>query len=379
MLDIETLILSAADDTSSSAAVSEARRAFEVCNACRYCEGYCAVFPAMTLRRSFATADINYLANLCHGCHGCYYSCQYAPPHEFGINVPKALAEVRQETYAQFAWPRALSTAFERNGLVIALMMAVSICAVFFAAIYLQGLDRLTHVYTDAPDQGFYSVIPYKVMVSVASLVFAFALTAIGIGFARFWRSIADQAHPLNARSVFTGLRDAATLRYLGGGGHGCNDTDETFSAARRVLHHVMAYGFLFCFASTSIATIYDHCFGRQAPYPFLSIPVVLGLLGGVGLTAGCVGLLWLKMKADRAPLSPMLLSGDVGLLMMLLLVAVSGLLLLAMRTGNGMGIALVVHLGLVLAFFLTMPYSRFVHGLYRLAALVRFAAEKPQ
>ncbi len=29
----------------------EARRDFEICNACRYCEGYCAVFPAMGLRQ----------------------------------------------------------------------------------------------------------------------------------------------------------------------------------------------------------------------------------------------------------------------------------------------------------------------------------------
>ena len=77
-------------------AMQEARREMEICNACRYCEGYCAVFPAMTLHRSFADGDLNYLANLCHGCRGCYYACQYAPPHEFGINLPRTLAEVRQ-------------------------------------------------------------------------------------------------------------------------------------------------------------------------------------------------------------------------------------------------------------------------------------------
>ena len=29
-------------------------RQMSICNACRYCEGYCAVFPAMELRRTFA-------------------------------------------------------------------------------------------------------------------------------------------------------------------------------------------------------------------------------------------------------------------------------------------------------------------------------------
>jgi citrate/tricarballylate utilization protein len=58
--------------------VVEARRQMEICNACRYCEGYCAVFPAMAMRREFTGADLTHLANLCHGCKGCYHACQYA-------------------------------------------------------------------------------------------------------------------------------------------------------------------------------------------------------------------------------------------------------------------------------------------------------------
>src|SRR3984957_19759705 len=83
-------------------AVGEARRVMEICNACRYCEGFCAVFPAMEQRRDFLTADLDYLANLCHNCKGCYHACQYGPPHEFGIDVPSALAELRTETYGEY-------------------------------------------------------------------------------------------------------------------------------------------------------------------------------------------------------------------------------------------------------------------------------------
>ncbi len=66
-----------------------------VCNSCRYCEGHCAVFPAMEMRRAFPDGDLNYLANLCHGCGGCYVDCQFSPPHEFDVNVPRALAKLR--------------------------------------------------------------------------------------------------------------------------------------------------------------------------------------------------------------------------------------------------------------------------------------------
>ena len=70
----------------------EVARQLQICNGCRYCEGFCAVFPAMTRRLEFGKADIHYLANLCHNCGACLHACQYAPPHEFAINVPKAMA-----------------------------------------------------------------------------------------------------------------------------------------------------------------------------------------------------------------------------------------------------------------------------------------------
>ena len=94
---------------------AEARRAMEVCNACRYCEGFCAVFPAMERRRAFSDADLDYLANLCHGCRGCFHACQYAPPHPFGINVPRSFAELRLDSYARYAWPKPLA-ALEFSG-----------------------------------------------------------------------------------------------------------------------------------------------------------------------------------------------------------------------------------------------------------------------
>jgi citrate/tricarballylate utilization protein len=41
------------------------------------------------------------------------------------------------------------------------------------------------------------------------------------------------------------------------------------------------------------------------------------------------------------------------------------------------MGYLLTVHLGAVLALFVTLPYGKFVHGFYRTAALVKYAGEQ--
>src|SRR6218665_3422621 len=91
-----------------SLAETEVARQMQICNACRYCEGFCAVFPAMPRRPEFGKANIPFLANLCHDCGACLHACQYAPPHEFAINVPRAMARVRVQTYADYAWPSAL-------------------------------------------------------------------------------------------------------------------------------------------------------------------------------------------------------------------------------------------------------------------------------
>ena len=109
-----------------SAPETEVARQLQICNACRYCEGFCAVFPAMTRRLEFGKADIHFIANLCHNCGACLHACQYAPPHEFAVNIPQAMAQVRGKTYADYAWPPALGQLYQRNGLTLALCETMS-------------------------------------------------------------------------------------------------------------------------------------------------------------------------------------------------------------------------------------------------------------
>ena len=66
----------------------------------------------------------------------------------------------------------------------------------------------------------------------------------------------------------------------------------------------------------------------------------------------------------------------DVMFLALLFFTSFTGLLLLLMRGTPVMGPLLVVHLAIVLCLFLTLPYGKFVHGIYRAAALVKDALE---
>jgi citrate/tricarballylate utilization protein len=210
----------------------------------------------------------------------------------------------------------------------------------------------------------------------VAAATLSFSILALIAGAVRFWRGTASGPFP-RPQAWLRAIGDVATLRNLGGGGDGCNEKDEGFSQARRWLHHALFYGFAFCFASTTVAAVYEHVLGRLSPFPLLSLPVLLGAVGGLGMTVGTAGMLWFKIAADPEPGAPRLLGTDFAFILLILLTAVTGLVLLAARATSAMGTLLAVHLGFVLALFVVMPYSKFVHGIYRGAALLRNAVEQ--
>ncbi len=365
------------NNNNMSAAQTEAERLMRICNACRYCEGLCAVFPAMELRRSFKEGDLNYLANLCHNCGGCYHACQYAPPHEFGVNVPITLAKVRNESYQSYVWPGILSPLMKKNGLVITIVTILSICT-FIAAFTFIGKSSVMFG-TVTGEGAFYKIMSHNAMALLFGGVFFYVILALVMGFRAFWKDIkAEQPVFSDAVSLRQAIHDVATLRYLDGEGAGCGNENERPDTRRRFFHHMTFYGFLMCFASTSLATLYHYIGGWQAPYGFFSVPVILGTLGGVGISIGPIGLYYLKQK--RSPELGSEANGmDTAFLLMLSAVGISGLVLMLLRATPLMGTLLALHLGLVLAFFLIMPYSKFVHGIYRAGALIRHSMEQRQ
>ena len=356
--------------------LNEAERVLTICNACRYCEGFCSVFPAMELRRAFTAGDLNYLANLCHNCRGCYYACQYAPPHEFQVNVPQTLARLRLETYRECCRPRLFRSLLNGSAVPVGLVTALATALVLFAARFGGGPGALFETHLGAG--AFYRLIPYWAMVLPFTAAAALAILVLGRGLTVFWS--ATGGNPAEFRDLRAHLRaawDVLRLRYLEGGGDGCNYPDERFSMSRRYFHHAVFHGFLLCLASTSLAFVYDHLLGRAAPYPVLSWPVALGTLGGLALLIGTGGMIYLKTKMDRAPAAEESFGMDLAFVLLLFAVSLTGLLLLLLRSTPTMGTLLVLHLGCVAGFFLTLPYGKFLHSVYRYAALARNAGEQ--
>ena len=356
---------------------TEVARQLQICNACRYCEGFCAVFPAMTRRLEFGKADIHYLANLCHNCGACLHACQYAPPHEFAVNVPQAMAQVRGQTYADYAWPPSLGSLYKRNGLTLSLALAAGLSLFLLLALQMNGT-----LWSAQLDGNFYNLFPHNMLVSLFAPVFLFATLALALGVRRFWREItpATSGAALTKPATSEATHDVLRLKYLDGGhGEGCNNEDDAFTLSRRRAHHLTFYGFMLCFASTSLATIYHYAFGWVAPYDLPSLPKVLGALGGVSLLLGTAGLF--KLNLQRHPMhgdaaqKPM----DLGFIALLFFTSLTGLALWLGRGSVALPALLAIHLGVVMALFATLPYGKFAHGIFRTAALLRFAVEKRQ
>ena len=352
--------------------LDEARRLMTICNACRYCEGLCAVFPAMEMRRTFAAADLNYLANLCHQCGACYPDCQYSPPHEFNVNVPATLARVRNDSYAAYAWPAAFSGAYAAPGLVVTSLVALGVAG--FIIGFVAWSDPAALWSAKAGD--FYKVMPHGAMVAVFGAAALYAILAFILSLRAFWRDIAgDEAVGLAA--IARAVADTAALTYLHGGGAGCSSESSEPSPRRRIFHHFTFYGFLLCFAATCVGTIYHYAFGWEAPYSIVSLPVLLGSVGGIGLLVGPSGLFVLSRQRDPALMDGPRKGMDTAFMHMLTLSSLTGFLLLILRDAPAMGMLLAVHLGVVLGLFLNLPYGKFVHALYRFLALVKYAGER--
>jgi citrate/tricarballylate utilization protein len=356
--------------------LTETDRLMTVCNSCRYCEGLCAVFPAMEMRRSFSDGDLNYLANLCHSCGACYVDCQFSPPHEFNVNVPKTLSTARAESYAAYAWPGALSGLFARNGLAISVIAALSVAAFIFGFAAVLDPAVLHGVHTGPG--AFYALMPHNAMAALFGAAFLYAILALAMSMRAFWRDIGGPiGMKTDAKALLQAMRDAGELRYLHGGGVGCFNKDEKPTDRRKLFHHLTFYGFLLCFAATCVGTLYHYLLAREAPYAWWDLPVVLGTLGGIGLVIGPIGLLMAKSQRDPVLSDTTQYGMDVAFIVMLFLTGVSGLALLFWRETSAMGPLLALHLGFVFALFITLPYGKFVHGLYRFVALVRYARER--
>lgn len=368
---------SASAETDVSASLrqlaAEATRQLNICNACRYCEGLCAVYPALERRTTLELADISQLANLCHDCRACYDACMYTPPHDFNLNIPKVLAAVRLADYRRYVWsasaPRLLRgrTGLFSGAVIFALVLLL-------VAVVNSGFSGLIRDRDGAGSP--YELVPYPVLLVLMLIPAVFAAAVMAMAGRRFWREttpVAAEGRAAAAAAIMRAGRDALTLRYLRGGGAECTyPKEDKPSPQRRRLHATTVYGFGLCVLSTVAAAVMQDVLGIQPPYALLSVPVVAGVAGGAVLVTGCTGLVLMKAHSAQVMDVADMTIKDYGLLSALAFLALSGLATLLTRSTPAFGIVLLIHLAAVMLTFAATPYSKFPHLMYRFLALVR-------
>jgi citrate/tricarballylate utilization protein len=352
----------------------ELDRQLAICNACRYCEGFCAVFGAAQLRQMIDTPDAAYLSSLCHDCRMCYDACMFTPPHDYALNIPEVMAQARVETYARYARPAALAGA-ARSPLAGTLAVLVAAIAVVALGIVMRDGPAAFAAAHRGPG-AFYAVVPYPAMVGAALALAGYGIVCIALGALRYARDIEAGTPFVTGASLARALHEALALTYLRGGGAGCYD-ESRGSSRRRAFHALVFWGFLADLAATTSAFVLQDFLHRQPPFPLLSVPVVLGTAGGLGLAIGAAGLIGVKRRSDPRPADGRMVALDYAFLFVLEILALTGLALLALRGTAAMPALLAVHLGSVAGAFALAPYGKFAHFVYRSIALVKNADEQ--
>ncbi len=357
--------------------LAEAQRQFLICSSCRYCEGYCATFPAIEGRTSFTAADVDYIANLCHDCRACHQACMYTPPHEFAVDIPTLLSKARLQTYRERTIPEAAKSLYGGANGVLAFLIALAALAALFAAIAVTGRWDLLSQADDAPG-AFYKIVPFLWMLVPALVLSAWAVFVFFAGARRLVVDVAPDARA-TLGDWLGALKDGVELIYMKGGGGGCYYPEAgSPSNTRRVLHLVLVVGVILAFAATIVAAIMQDLFEQLPPYPVFSGPVLLGIAGGVLILIGSLGLLALKAKPGATALEDKsMVRLDEIFLWLLAIVGATGLLLLVSRATAFMGPLLVIHLAAIAALFVTAPYGKFMHVPLRVASLLVFRLEE--
>ena len=256
--------------------------------------------------------------------------------------------------------------------------MTALACVLFqFGVVIAHGMAALS---TPVPGGDFYQVASHGALVTVFGLAALFSLTALAVGLLPRASAATSERDPLGLFSpsnLEVTLKETLRLDYLDNGGWGCSYPGEDSSPVRRWLHHFTFYGFMLCFASTTVAAIYDYVFGWPAPYGYGSLPVILGTLGGLGLLVGparaarpqaapqpghhrrgasleCTRPSWRSCCSRARAACSCWRCADFGH---------GDAARRAPRHRHGA--------------FPHLPYGKFVHGIYRFAAIAKFALER--
>ncbi len=289
---------------------------------------------------------------LCHQCNDCTVRCpRDARPGD-------AIQTLRSLMIEEVGAPKLVARLVGRARTTWPLLLGVP---VLFWALYIRAVNGFAPATTPL---AYRDVVPQWMIYSVFLPAAAFALVAAAIGARRCW--VAWGAGSSRNGSLLAGLAGVATDILA-------HRRFRTCGAARprRIGHLLLLWGFVGALLTTTLLGIAIDAFGVKTPLPQLHPIKLLGNASAVLLVVGVVWLLVNRITNETASGRSRAFDNFFLALVVLLILSGVGAELGRYVLPVPVAIALyVLHLGMVLSLFLTFPFSKFAHALYRTLAM---------
>ncbi len=300
---------------------------------------------------------------LCHQCNDCTARCpRDAKPGD-------AMQAIRALLVEDLGAPRFMARLVGRASVTWPILLGVPVLlwVLFIRAVDGFAIPRTPLVFMDVVHQWMI----YAVFLPAA----AFALLAGFVGARHAWTAWGEGG--TRSGGLLQGL-GAVALDILAHRRFGTCTTGRP----RRTGHLLLLWGFIGALATTTLLGIGIDVLEVKTPLPQLNPVKLLGNLSAILLA---IGIVWLTVnRAGNAAAAGASRAYDVFLVVLLVLLVFSGIGSELARLFLAPQVALaiyVVHLGMVLSLFLTFPFSKLAHLLYRTLAMAheRVTADRRQ
>ncbi|MBI5524820.1 MAG: quinone-interacting membrane-bound oxidoreductase complex subunit QmoC [Deltaproteobacteria bacterium] len=341
------------------------------CYQCATCSSVCQLAPddGPFPRRQMALAQWGFgdelvsdpAVWLCHQCNDCTVRCpRDAKPGD-------VMQTVRSLVVEKLAAPSFMGRLVARAGSTWPLLLGVPFLF-WVAALY--GVNGLQF---PAELKGFREIVPHWLIYVVFYPVSGLAALAMLVSGVRFWNMLGSRA----ARSgSFFGnlipvLIEIATHKRFGS----CEA-----ASSRRWGHFALLWGFVFAAATAGFAVLAETVLKTATPLPLVHPIKLLGNTSAVLLLVGGAIVVYNRLiGGNRTGASTAFDNFFLGLVLLLI---VTGVLTEAGRFAFPPALAAwvyIVHLTAAVSLFVTFPYSKFAHFVYRALAMVHERMARPQ
>jgi quinone-modifying oxidoreductase subunit QmoC len=291
---------------------------------------------------------------LCHQCGDCTEHCpRDARPGD-------VVQSLRSQAIQTLAYPAMIGRLVGNVRRTWPLLLAVP--WLFWLVLWGAGVIALPaedhiHAYED--------FVPHGVIYAVFFPVAGWVTLAAAVGGVRFWKKMGEGT---DRKGSFLAALWPVVLDILG---HKSFGSCEKVSS-RRWAHLALFWGFVGAAVTSGLLIWAIYVAGAEMPLPLGNPIKLLGNLSAVLLVVGGVLLFVSRFKTHRSLINTS--AFDLFFLGVVALVIATGVIVEAARfvlSAEAAGFLYTVHLGVVLTLFLTFPYSKFAHMLYRTLALV--------